>query len=88
MTLELNKITMSDVGIQSLGSLIAGLVGSIIIIIMTFALGNVVDFAGNLTRGDSNLELKTNAFFPLIFSVVTFIGTSIMVYFSYFIANK
>ncbi|MCP4523527.1 MAG: hypothetical protein GY828_04885 [Candidatus Gracilibacteria bacterium] len=88
MSFEPNKITFSDVGIQSLGSLIAGLVGSIIIIILTFALGDIVDFAGNFSQASSGLGLKTNAFFPLVFSVVTFIGTSIMVYFTYFIAHK
>ena len=81
-----NKVTFSDIWIHSLWSLIAWLVWSIIIIILTFALGDVVDFAGNFQ--ESSVGIKTSAFFPLIFSIVTFIGTSLAIYFTYFISHK
>lgn len=81
-----NKVTLSDAWIHSLWSLIAWFIWSIIIIILTFALSNIVDFAGNFQ--ESSIGIKTSAFFPLIFSIVTFIGTSITIYFTYFISNK
>lgn len=81
-----SKVTMSDIWIQSLWSLIAWLVWSIMIIILTFMLGDVVDFAGNFQ--ESSVWIKTSAIFPLVFSIVTFIGTSLTVYLSYFISHK
>jgi hypothetical protein len=82
-----NKVSISDVWIHSLGSLIAWLVWSIIIIIFTFALGDIVDFAWNFQQ-EATVWVKTSAFFPLVFSIVTFIGTSIAIYFTYFISHK
>lgn len=81
-----NKVTLSDVWIHSLWSLIAWLVWSIIIIICTFALWDVVDFAWNFQ--EASVWVKTSAFFPLVFSIVTFIGTSLAIYFTYFISHK
>lgn len=81
-----NKVSFSDIGIQSLWSLIAWLIWSIIIIILTFMLGDVVDFAWNFQ--ESSVWIKTSSIFPIVFSIVTFIGTSLTIYLSYFISHK
>lgn len=80
------KITPWDIWMNAFWSFIAGLVGSIIIVIATAILSNVIDFWANFNAWE--IWVKKWAFFPMIFSIVTFIGTSIMLYFTYFIANK
>lgn len=86
MSFEPNKISFWDIWIHSLWSLIAWLIWSIVIIIITFILWDTVDFAGNFQ--ESSVGIKTSAFFPLIFSIVTFFGTSIAIYLTYFISHK
>lgn len=80
------KITTWDIWMNAFWSFIAGLVWSIIIVIFTAVLSNIVDFWAHFNAGE--IWVKKWAFFPMIFSIVTFIGTSIMLYFTYFIANK
>jgi len=80
------KISIWDIAMNSFWSFIAWLIWSIIIVIFTAILSNVVDFWASFSAWE--IGAKKWAFFPMIFSIVTFIGTSVMLYFTYFIANK
>lgn len=86
MSLSPNQITIWDVWIHSFWSLIAGLVWSLLIIILTFILWDTINVSGAFW--EANVWVKTTAFFPMIFSIVTFLWTSITMYFTYFISHK
>ncbi|MFK7779601.1 MAG: hypothetical protein QM490_00425 [Candidatus Gracilibacteria bacterium] len=75
------QITFSDILVNGLGSLIAGIIGSIVILIITFVLGNSVDVPG--TFAGSEIGFETSSIFPLILSVITLIATTITLYLTY-----
>ena len=81
MTLEPKQITFSDILINWLWSLIAWIVWSLIILIITFVLWNSIDIPG--TFSTAQIWLETSSIFPLILSIITLIATTITLYLTY-----
>lgn len=77
------KIEINDIFINALGSLIAWIVWGILIVIITFALGDIIDIPGSFVKAESDIGMKTSAIFPIILSVVTLIGTTLSMYLTY-----
>jgi len=73
-----NKIIFQDVLINSLWSLIAWIVWWIIILLITFLLGNSVDIPG--TFATAQIWLETSSIFPLILSIITLIWTTFTIF--------
>jgi len=73
-----NKIVFQDVLINSLWSLIAWIVWWIIILLITFLLGNSVDIPG--TFATAQVWLETSSIFPLILSIITLIWTTFTIF--------
>lgn len=79
------QITLSDILVNWLWSLIAWIVWSLIILIITFILWNSVDIPG--TFQSSQIWLETSSIFPLILSIITLIATTITLYLTYRLLN-
>lgn len=79
------EITFSEIWINSLGSFIAGLIWSILIVVITFMLGDIINVAADLKNSWNWFE--TNAIFPLALSFVTLIGTTVTVILTYIMLN-
>jgi len=79
------KITFQDIAVNSLGSAIAWIIGSLTILVITFMISSIINIPGAFQ--ETSLWLKTNAVFPLIFSIITLIGTTITVFLTYYILN-
>jgi len=75
------KLLFSDIIINSLWSLIAWIVWGIIIIIIIYFSGNVIDVSWNL--GISNNWIQSGAIFPLLLSLITLVWSSISTYLTY-----
>jgi len=75
------KILFQEILLNSLWSLIAWVIWSIIILLITFWLWNSVDIPW--TFDNSKLWLNTSSIFPLILSIITLIWTTISIYFTY-----
>ncbi|MCT4617155.1 MAG: hypothetical protein N4A38_02990 [Candidatus Gracilibacteria bacterium] len=75
------EINIKTIGVNTLGAFISGFIGSILIVMLVFFLGNAFDITGNLSG--TNIITKTNGFFPLVISIITLIGTSISSFLSY-----
>jgi len=75
----------NDVLINSIGSLIAWIIWSVIIVIITFMIWSIIDIPG--TYKEASIWTKTSAIFPIVFSIVTFIWTTICMYLTYMILN-
>lgn len=75
------QIIFSDILINWLWSLIAWIIWSLIILIITFVLWNSVDIPG--TFSSSKIWLETSSIFPLILSIITLIATTITIYLTY-----
>ena len=73
-----NKITFQDVLINSLWSLIAWIVWWIIILLITFLLGNSINIPK--TFATAQIWLETNSIFPLILSIITLIWTTFTIF--------
>lgn len=78
-------ISFQDILINSLGSLIAGSVWSLFILILTFVMWNFIDITS--AYGNTTIVTKTTAFFPIILSIITLIWVTITVYTSYFLLS-
>lgn len=78
------EITPQDVLVNTLGSLIAGIVGSVIILLIMFLFGNILNISGNFANQTSSGA--TNSMYPFTLSIVAFIGTSLTVFWTYFFA--
>lgn len=78
MSFWLNKITINEVLINSIGSLIAWVIWSVFIIIITFMLWWVIDVTG--TYADTNIWNKTTAIFPLVLSIISFVWMSLSLF--------
>lgn len=85
MSFELKKISFTDALINSLWSLIAWIVWSVVILIITFLLNDSVNIPA--TFDTSKAWLETSAIFPLILSIITLIWTTITLYLTYRILN-
>lgn len=81
----LNKTNFQNIIINSLWSLIAWIAWSVIILIISFFISDVVSIP--TTMQESKIWLKTSSIFPLILSIITLIWTSISMYLSYFILH-
>ena len=75
MTFGPKKITLSDVGINSLWGMISGFIGSIIIVIIVFATSSIISIPNQFEQ--SQLSWATNGIFPFVLSFITFIATLI-----------
>ncbi len=79
------EIKFLDILIASLWALIAWMVWSIIIIIITFLFWNVIDIKTSFWT--SVWIWKTQTMFPMILSLLTFVWTSISMFLTYFLLN-
>lgn len=79
------QITFSDILVNGLWSLIAWIVWSLIILIITFVLWSSVDIPG--TFSTAQIWLETSSIFPLILSIITLIATTITLYLTYRLLN-
>ena len=79
------KLTFQNVLINSLWSLIAWIIWSIIILVITFFLSNIIPIVA--TFEEARAWLKTSWIFPLILSIITLIWTTITILLTYKIAN-
>lgn len=75
------KIQLQDIGLSTLWGLIAGLIASIIILIIVFASSSIISIPGTFEQ--ARLWLWTNGMFPFILSFVTFIATTVMILLTY-----
>jgi len=73
-----SKISFQDVIINSLWSLIAWIVWWIMILFITFLLGNSIDIPG--TFATAQIWLETSSIFPLILSIITLIWTTFTIF--------
>nr|MDD3720582.1 hypothetical protein [Candidatus Gracilibacteria bacterium] len=83
MTFGPQKSTIQAIAINSIGTLIAGIIGSMIIITMMFLLSRFLGFS--LNSGDLETGIRINNIFPFFFSLVTFVATTITVLINYYI---
>lgn len=79
------KITIQEVLINSIGSLIAWLIWSIIIAIIIFSLSNIVDVIWEFSNLDKVWKSETTTIFPLILSLVTLVWTWTTMFLTYFL---
>lgn len=83
--LQNREIKFSDIMIASLWALIAWMVWSIIIIIITFLFSNIIDIKASFWT--SVWIWKTQTMFPMVLSLLTFVWTSISMFLTYFLLN-
>lgn len=75
------KITLQDIAFNSLGALIAGFIGSILIIIIVFMTSSFLSIPETFQQ--ARLEWwRTNPMFPFILSFITFIATMVTLFLS------
>ncbi len=79
------KLDFPDILINSLWSLIAWIVWSTIILIISFVLSDAVNIAWTFKSWE--LWLETGSIFPLILSVITLIWTTVSMYLTYRLLN-
>lgn len=75
------KLNFPDIIINSLWSLIAWIVWSTIILIITFILWNSIDIPWGFKASEAGLG--TSSIFPLVLSIITLIWTTITMYLTY-----
>jgi len=78
------QLKLQDIWIQTLWSLIAGVIGSIVIVILSFIVSSGISIPQTF-QASTEAGLKTSAIFPLILSIITLIGTTITIGLTYFI---
>ena len=79
------KIEFQEVLINSLWSLIAWIVGSVVILLITFLLGNSVNIPWTFAK--AQIWIETSSIFPLILSIITLIWTTITIFLTYKLLN-
>lgn len=79
------KQNFSDITINSLWSLLAWIMWSILIIVITFLLSNSLDIVS--TFKTASVWIKTSSIFPLILSIITLLWTTVTSFLTYFILN-
>ncbi|MDD3145526.1 MAG: hypothetical protein PHV23_05455 [Candidatus Gracilibacteria bacterium] len=85
MFLSPRKQKFSDILINSLGVFIAGIIGSIFIIIVTFIISDFLNIVSTFEVNKSGTQ--TTSMFPIIISLITLFGTSITSFFTYYILS-
>lgn len=76
-----NKLEFQEIMINSLWSLIAWIIWSITILIITFSLWNSVNITW--TFATSQIWLETSSIFPLILSLITLVWSTLTIYLTY-----
>jgi hypothetical protein len=85
MPLAPNKQNISDIIISSLWSLIAWIIWSLLIIIISFTLANSLDIVN--TFQTAKIWLKASPIFPLVLSLITLFWTTVTSFLTYYIWN-
>ncbi|MCH2188710.1 hypothetical protein MK079_02700 [Candidatus Gracilibacteria bacterium] len=80
------EITLSDIGIHTLGSLIAGILGSIVIVFLSFFLSSGINIP-QAFDASTQAGIKTSALFPLLLSVIVLLGSTVTIGLTYFIGH-
>jgi len=79
------KIEFQEVLINSLWSLIAWIVGSVVILLITFLLWNSINIPWTFAK--AQIWIETSSIFPLILSIITLIWTTITIFLTYKLLN-
>lgn len=74
------KIAIQDIAMNTLGSMIAGFIASIIIVFIVFMVSTLIDIPGTFSQ--AGLAANNNPMFPFILSCITFFSTMIMIFLS------
>ena len=85
MEKTIEKINFQNILINSLWSLIAWIIWSIIILTITFFLSNIIPIVGTFEQ--ARVWIKTSSIFPLILSIITLIWTTTTIFLTYKISN-
>jgi len=85
MLLAPRKQKISDILTTWVWAFIAGIIWSIIILIITFSLSNYFNIVSTFEINKTGT--KPSSMFPILISIITLLWTSITSYLSYFIAN-
>lgn len=75
------KITMQDISFNALWALVAGSIGSMLILIVVFFLSSIINIPQAFEG--ARLGAATNSMFPFILSFITFVGTTLSVMLTY-----
>ena len=84
------ELKFNEILINSIWSLIAWAIWSIMIIIITFAISSIVNIPTEFSNASKWIAINSwgaNAFFPLILSIITLIWTTTTIFLTYFIIN-
>lgn len=77
MSLEPNKISLQELGINTLGAFVSGIAGGVTIIVMLFVLWNFI----TIPQAMENYGFSSGGvLFPIILSIVTLIWSSVSVF--------
>lgn len=79
------KISLRDILVNSLGSLTAGIIGSIIILFLVFITSWIIDIPAWFNS--MKVWAKTTPIFPILLSVIALIGTFWTMFLTYFILS-
>lgn len=80
------KVNFSEIGINSLGAFVSGIIWSIIIFMLIFISSSIIDIPGNLNKVQA--WMTTSPIFPFILSLIAFIASSITIFSTYFFLTK
>lgn len=79
------SLSLQDVAVNSLWALIAGFIGSIIILIIIFSFSGIISVPGQFEQ--AQLSGETNPMFPFILSCITFLATTITLLLSWLLIH-
>lgn len=69
------RVSIQDIGLNALGAMIAGFIGSIFILIIVFGISSIISIPD--TFDQARLWESTNRMFPFVLSFITFIASMI-----------
>ncbi len=72
------KISFQDVGMNTFWALIAGFVGSLLILLIVFMTSSIIDIPGTFSQ--ASLGNNRNPMFPFVLSFITFFATMITIF--------
>lgn len=81
MSVGPRNISLTDVWISSLGTMIAGFIGSIVVILIVFLSSSIINIPNTMAQA-SLAGWTTNPIFPFILSFITFISLLITTFIS------
>lgn len=85
MSISLKENSIHNILINSLWSLIAGITGSIIILVITFAISGIISIPETFSQAQHGIE--TRPIFPIVLSIITLLWTTITLWLTYKIAH-